>query len=70
MSEIKTHTSYHGSGLTNSDYSGSSGTEHYHEKKDGSVVETWEHPTAGTLTKGSDGVWRKSDGSVFRGGAS
>ena len=66
--DIFTHTSYHSSGLTNHDYSGSSGTGHIHEQKDGSTKTVWEHPEAGKLTKDRDGVWRKADGSVFRGG--
>ena len=66
MSE--THTSYHNSGLTNHDYSGKSGTQHYHEKPDGSTAIFWDHPEAGRLIKDSNGVWRKPDGSVFRGG--
>lgn len=68
MSGIKTHTSYHNSGLTNHDYSGNSGTQHVHERQDGSVQTTWNHPEAGNLTKGTDGVWRKSDSTVFNGG--
>jgi len=69
MADIKTHTSLHASGLTNRDYEGNSGTQHQHERKNGDIKKTWEHPDAGTLTMGSDGVWRKKDGSVFRGGA-
>ncbi|MBP1917840.1 hypothetical protein [Youngiibacter multivorans] len=66
-----THTSYHGSGFTNHDYSGKSGTSHVHERedKDGNkiIVEKWETSEGKTLTKDSDGVWRDEDGSVYRG---
>lgn len=65
--KITTHTSLHNSGLTNHDFKGKSGTQHLHEQKDGSVKQIWDHPTAGRLTKDKDGIWRKKDGSVFRG---
>ena len=63
--KIGTHTSYHNSGDVNHDYSGSSGTSHEHPGKN-----RWnDNPDAnGPLYKDSDGVWRNSDGTVFRGG--
>lgn len=65
MGDIKTHTSLHNSGDVNHDYSGNSGTSHVHPDK-----QRWDdNPDAdGPLYKDSDGVWRNSDGSVFRGG--
>ena len=64
---IKTHTSYHNSGSIQHDYTGKSGTEHYHE----GVVLWKDNPDANgrVLYKDKDGVWRyKDDNSVFRPG--
>ena len=56
------HKSYHSSGDTNTDYSGKSGTIHYHPNET-----RWnDNPDAsGPLYKDSDGVWRNEDGTVF-----
>jgi hypothetical protein len=74
MSKLTTHKSLHSSGDVNMDYSGDSGTQHYHASpnKYGHTITWKDNPYANgrTLYKDSDGVWRyEDDDSVFRGNA-
>lgn len=74
--KVSTHKSFHASGNTNMDYKGKSGTEHYHERmaKDGTkyVHKKFEMSDGTTITQDSrakdSDVWKKSDGTVYRGG--